>query len=250
MPTIDRAEPPYLQVVRHIRDRITSGELKDGDMIPSARQIAREWDVSLATATKALSTLRTSGLVRGVKGVGTVVHTEGQAHQTARDRTVSINRTGKIYPPGHYAKIRSAQLVSASKRAAEALGIEEGAPAIRRQRTTYREDHSPISTSVSWFAGDLAAVAPLLLTTGRIVQGTTQYVEEQTGRGIVATYVEHAAGAASDDAAGELGVPEGSPVLLSRNRFIDGDGAVIEYGESTAQPDHWIFYEYSIEDGE
>lgn len=250
MPTIDRAEPPYLQVVRYIRDRITSGELKDGDTIPSARQIAREWDVSLATATKALTTLRTSGLVRGVKGVGTVVHTEGQTHQSARDRTVSINRTGKIYPPGHYAKIRSSKLVPATKRAADALAINEGAPAIRRQRTTYREDHSPISTSVSWYSGELAAVAPSLLTTDRIVQGTTQYVEEQTGRGIVGTYVEHAASVAGADEAAELEIPEGSPVLLSRNRFIDGDGEVVEYGESTAQPDHWIFYEYSIEDGE
>jgi hypothetical protein len=36
-------------------------------------------------------------------------------------------------------------------------------------------------------------------------------------------------------------------VLLTRNRFLDHDGEVVEYGESTALPDHWVFYEYTIE---
>jgi hypothetical protein len=36
---------------------------------------------------------------------------------------------------------------------------------------------------------------------------------------------------------------------MSRNRFMDAEGVVLEYGESTALPDHWVFYEYTIEDG-
>lgn len=250
MPTIDRAEPPYLQVVRYIRDRITSGELQDGDTIPSARKIAQDWDVSLATATKVLSTLRSDGLVRGVQGVGTVVHTAGLTHQSAKDRAIAIDRTGKIYPEGHYAKIRTAELAAAPGDAAQALGIEIGAPAIKRQRTTYRADDAPISTSISWFDGSLAPRAPLLLIADRIKQGTTRYLEEQTGNKVVATHVKHAAGGAGYDEASELGVPEQSPVLLSRNRFIGEDGSVVEFGESVALPKQWVFYEYALKDEE
>lgn len=78
MPSIQREEPPYLQVARHIREQILSGELTEGDPVPSARQITRDWNVAMATAMKALATLRTEGLVRAVPGKGTIVDaTEG-----------------------------------------------------------------------------------------------------------------------------------------------------------------------------
>jgi DNA-binding transcriptional regulator YhcF (GntR family) len=68
-----RAEPPYVRIVTAIRHRITSGELRAGDRVPSTRQISQEWGVAIATATKVLTTLRQDGLVRAVPGVGTVV---------------------------------------------------------------------------------------------------------------------------------------------------------------------------------
>ncbi|MBV8932726.1 MAG: GntR family transcriptional regulator [Kutzneria sp.] len=250
MPSIDRPEPPYLQIARHIRDQILAGQLKDGDHIPSAREIMRSWRVASATATKALGTLRAEGLTQAVEGVGTVVRAQGTVHRSARDRSIAIGSTGRIYPPGHYAKIRRAGVEPAPMLVADALGVEEGMPVIRRQRTTYTAEDVPVSTSVSWFDGALATNAPLLLIPERIVQGTAKYAAEQSGRSMVTTYVQHAAGFASEEEAAELGITDGSAVLLSRNRFVDGEGAVIEYGESTALPGHWVFYEYSIEDSE
>ncbi|RAS58892.1 GntR family transcriptional regulator [Lentzea atacamensis] len=247
MPSIERPEPPYLQVVRHIREQIKSGQLKDGDRVPSTREIATTWNVAMATATKVLATLRSEGLTRAEQGVGTVVQTKQALHLSAQDRAISIHRTGKIYPDGHYAKIRSAELRPAPELVADALGLELGAPVIRRERTTYTAEDTPVSTSVSWFDGALAGVAPKLLSTERLKQGTTRYVEEQTGRVAVGTYAQHAAGFASDDDAESLNVPPQSAVLISRNRYVDRDGGVVEYGESTALPGHWVFYEYTNE---
>ncbi|MFC8074165.1 TetR/AcrR family transcriptional regulator C-terminal domain-containing protein [Streptomyces sp. NPDC057307] len=65
--------PPYLRIVAEIRRRIADGELSPGDPVPSTRQIAREWGVALATATKALTTLRLQGVVLAKPRVGTVV---------------------------------------------------------------------------------------------------------------------------------------------------------------------------------
>lgn len=246
MPSIERSDPPYLQIAAHIRHQIISGELQDGDPIPSIRQISETWQVANATATKVMSTLRAEGLTRSIAGVGTVVNAI-ETHRSAHDRAISVQKTGKIYPPGHYAKIRSAELSPATERVAAALGIEEGKGAIRRRRTTYTADDVPVSTSVSWFRAELAEAAPLLLETERIRQGTMRYVEEQTNAKLTGTHVQHAAGFANDDDAAALGVPAESPVLLSRNRFYDENGAVIEYGESTALPGHWVFYDYTIE---
>jgi AcrR family transcriptional regulator len=61
------------RIAAEIRRRITSGELKAGDRVPSARQITQAWGVAIATATKALAMLRAEGLVRAVPGIGTVV---------------------------------------------------------------------------------------------------------------------------------------------------------------------------------
>lgn len=65
--------PPYLVIASAIRARIASGELAPGDRVPSTRALTREWGVAMATATKALATLRQEGLVRPEPGVGTVV---------------------------------------------------------------------------------------------------------------------------------------------------------------------------------
>ncbi|GAA2427697.1 GntR family transcriptional regulator [Streptomyces pulveraceus] len=80
-PTTTPAEPPYLRIVAAIRRRIADGELLAGDRVPSTRQIAREWGVALATATKALTTLRLEGLVETRPRTGTVV--AGTAPPTA-----------------------------------------------------------------------------------------------------------------------------------------------------------------------
>ncbi|MEU4969801.1 TetR/AcrR family transcriptional regulator C-terminal domain-containing protein [Streptomyces smyrnaeus] len=65
--------PPYARIAAELRRRIAEGELAPGDRVPSTRQIAREWNVALATATKVLTTLRMEGLVEARPRVGTVV---------------------------------------------------------------------------------------------------------------------------------------------------------------------------------
>jgi DNA-binding transcriptional regulator YhcF (GntR family) len=67
------AEPPYQRIAAALRERITSGELKPGDRVPSTRQIAQEWGVAIVTATRVLTTLREEGLVIAKPRSGTVV---------------------------------------------------------------------------------------------------------------------------------------------------------------------------------
>lgn len=66
-------QPPYLRIAGDIRQRIADGDLRPGDRVPSTRQIARQWGVALATATKALTALRLEGAVEARPRVGTVV---------------------------------------------------------------------------------------------------------------------------------------------------------------------------------
>ncbi|WP_432002595.1 GntR family transcriptional regulator [Streptomyces sioyaensis] len=80
----DPSLPPYLRIVAEVRRKITDGELAPGDRIPSTRQLAKEWNVALATATKALTALRQEGLVQPRARVGTVVAAPSRGAAGAR----------------------------------------------------------------------------------------------------------------------------------------------------------------------
>ncbi|MFG3258202.1 GntR family transcriptional regulator [Streptomyces sp. NPDC048172] len=73
--------PPYLRIAAEIRRRIEDGELAPGARVPSTRQLAAEWNVALATATKALTALRQEGVVTARPRVGTVVAEARRPHR-------------------------------------------------------------------------------------------------------------------------------------------------------------------------
>ncbi|GIJ28304.1 GntR family transcriptional regulator [Micromonospora qiuiae] len=245
-PEVQRSLPPYLQITQHYREMIKRGELKDGDRLPSTRQIVDQWGVAHATAAKALSTLRAEGLVKAVSGGagGTVVSVR-EMGQSPQDRVMAGRRWGRIYPDGEQARIVSAEVVPAPAHVAEALGVDPDAEVIRRRRITYRGD-TPVSMSTSWFTGDLAETAPDLLLVERIRSGTPRYIEQQTGRMVRRGRDQFTAGLAAADVAQSLGIAEGSPVLVGRNWFRDQAGNVIEFGEYVSTQGRWQSYEYEV----
>ena len=63
-------DAPYVQIIEHYRQEIRSGRLQDGDMLPSGREIAQQFGVSLATAAKVATGLQALGLVTPRPGRG------------------------------------------------------------------------------------------------------------------------------------------------------------------------------------
>lgn len=238
MPELDRT-PPYLQVVQELRRRIVDGELADGDRLPSVRQIANEWQIAQATAMKALAALRADGLAESVVGVGTVVRSRRSLHRSAADRLDRALRTGKIYPEGEHAVIKSAELAAPPTWVADLLGLDEGAQAIRRHRVTHNQD-GPVSASVSWFSPDFAESVPALLVADRIPGGTPNAIEAGTGRRAVnATEEASAVFRANSEQAEDLGISPGDPVFVGRNIYSDTNGEILEIGESVAPEGRW-----------
>jgi DNA-binding GntR family transcriptional regulator len=248
-PELDRPLPPYVQIVEHYRALITTGQLKDGDRLPSTRQIVEQWKIAHATAAKALATLRSEGLVRTVQGGagGTIVSVQGVGF-APRDRMLSVRRWGRIYPPGEHARIVAAELVDpAPDYVLDGLGLTAKTPqVIRRHRITFR-DETPVSLSTSWFAGELAREAPALLIAERIPLGTPGYIEQQTGRRMAHGRDQLTPGLADAGVAGELAIAPGTPVLLGRNWVRDVDGGTIEFGEYVSVPSRYVAYEYEIQ---
>ncbi|MGW4791680.1 TetR/AcrR family transcriptional regulator C-terminal domain-containing protein [Nonomuraea sp. NPDC004297] len=65
--------PPHARIVADVKQRVADGRLRPGERVPSTRQLARDWNVALATAAKALTLLAREGVVVAEPRVGTIV---------------------------------------------------------------------------------------------------------------------------------------------------------------------------------
>jgi len=62
--------PIYRQIVDQILALVAGGVLREGQLLPSVRQVAREASVNPMTVSKAYSRLEAEGVVRRVRGQG------------------------------------------------------------------------------------------------------------------------------------------------------------------------------------
>ena len=65
--------PIYEQVERQIKDMILSGEINEGEMLPSMRFLAKELRISLITTKRAYEELERDGFIETRVGVGCFV---------------------------------------------------------------------------------------------------------------------------------------------------------------------------------
>ena len=70
----------YMQIVERIRQWILTGALKDGDLLPSERDLAQMFDVSRVPVREALKVLEFLGAVKHIRGKGVYVKKIGINH--------------------------------------------------------------------------------------------------------------------------------------------------------------------------
>ncbi len=72
----ESGQPIYEQIVSQIKGMILSGELQDGDALPSMRLLAKELKISVITTKRAYEELLRAGLIVSVTGKGSFVSTK------------------------------------------------------------------------------------------------------------------------------------------------------------------------------
>ena len=65
--------PIYEQLQNQIREGILSGQLREGEALPSLRQLAKDLRISVLTVTRAYTQLEQEGFVTNVQGKGCYV---------------------------------------------------------------------------------------------------------------------------------------------------------------------------------
>src|SRR5690606_28356924 len=66
-------EPIYEQIKRQIKESILRGELQEGELLPSIRQLAKDLHISVITTKRAYDDLEQEGFFVSVVGKGSLV---------------------------------------------------------------------------------------------------------------------------------------------------------------------------------
>lgn len=70
--------PIYEQIISQIKAKVMSGELKQGDPIPSMRALAKSLHISVITVQKAYEALQRDGFVETTVGRGSFISAGGK----------------------------------------------------------------------------------------------------------------------------------------------------------------------------
>lgn len=65
--------PIYEQITRQLKDAILSGELEEGEQLPSIRALANDLRISAITTKRAYADLESQGFIETVQGKGSFV---------------------------------------------------------------------------------------------------------------------------------------------------------------------------------
>jgi DNA-binding GntR family transcriptional regulator len=228
------------QIANVLRAQIEAGELKPGDTLPSDTELAARFEVSKPTMTKARAMLVALGLVASRAGAASTVRDVGGTPATAEHRPQRARTSGRIYPDGQYTRIVAAGIAPASAEVAAALGTELGSPVIERREVIHAADDTPLATSRTSFPAILIDQCPALLKTEPVAQGTTRYVEQQTGRlaaSIAGAVACRRGGAERDGDAAQLRLPPDAYLLALSTTTYDVNAATIAHAIELHPPD-------------
>ncbi|MDR0809290.1 MAG: GntR family transcriptional regulator [Gemmobacter sp.] len=224
----------YLQVQYDLQRRISSGEFKPEEMMPTEEQLCREYGVSRITVRRAVDGLVADLFVRRRQGVGTFVAGPRHALQSVRMRAylediLALDRHLRF-------ELLKTATIPAPARIAERLRIPEGADVCREDTIVLLNDQ-PFMVGDGHFPANLvSAIHP------DDFAGHEQPTERILHRaGIRIAYGEQSITAAAipETSAAHLGLAPETPVIAVERLYFDERGAPVAFISGFYHPERY-----------
>lgn len=217
--TADDRQPKYLRIHSALRDRITSGRWPADSPLPSQRDLASEFNVSIMTLRQALQLLADDGLIDTRHGSGTYVasrYAYGLGH--LRSFAADLAAQGAQVTT----RLLAADTVPAPDDVGARLGVAGQVLRLRRLRLA---DGRPVIVQTSYLPAQLAAA----LDPADLCRRGLYTVLAEHGRAVGRTSETITPATLSARDAHDLGRPEASPALLSHQvSFTTADLPVVD----------------------
>ncbi len=104
------SEPIYEQISRQVKTQIISGDLQEGDGLPSIRKLAKELYISVITTKRAYEELEKEGFIDTVGGKGTFVAVQNKELLREKKMKSIEDMMGKIVLEAHKLGVTHAEL--------------------------------------------------------------------------------------------------------------------------------------------
>jgi GntR family transcriptional regulator len=90
-------QPIYIQIVEQIRRKVASGELKQGDQLPTVRQLATDLRVNFNTVARAYRLLDEARVISTQQGRGTYIWEQPSEETLERLRSQELEALTRRY---------------------------------------------------------------------------------------------------------------------------------------------------------
>lgn len=231
------AIPLYAAVEKALKDEISLGVYRKGDLIPTEHDLSRQLQVSRQTVREAIRRLADAGLVSRHRGIGTRVNGTGEGArytypagslddivEQAREMPLRVDVATVIHARGHLAAF---------------LRCRQGTTWLHVRGLRYHEgDTVPLAMSELYIRNRFPGLKAKLLNLAGPVHAL---LETHYGEIIEQVEQEIRSITAAEDVARVLNLIPGSAALEIRRRFIGKAGRLILFGHAVYPADRFSY---------
>ena len=227
-------KPMYRQIADALREKISAGELKPGDALPTESSLQEAFNVSRVTVRQALKLLTEEHIVESIQGSGTYVKEERVNYdiyqltgfyEKLADRNVDIHSEVSIF-----------EVLKADAKLAEKLNLSHDDKVWHVKRVRFIKQ-KPVNLEETWMP---LALFPDL--TWEVMENSKYHYVEQIKKLVIdRSEQELVPIMPSEEAIAALSLDPAKPILEKVSRGFLKDGRVFEYSRNVFNTDDYKF---------
>ena len=227
-------KPMYRQIADALREKISAGELKPGDALPTESSLQEAFNVSRVTVRQALKLLTEEQIVESIQGSGTYVKEERVNYdiyqltgfyEKLADRNVDTHSEVRIF-----------EVLKADAKLAEKLNLSHDDKVWHVKRVRFIKQ-KPVNLEETWMP---LALFPDL--TWEVMENSKYHYVEQIKKLVIdRSEQELVPIMPSEEAIAALSLDPAKPILEKVSRGFLKDGRVFEYSRNVFNTDDYKF---------
>lgn len=227
-------KPLYRQIADAIRERITRGELKAGDALPTEAALQTEYGVSRVTVRQALKQLTEQKVIESIQGSGSYVKEE-RVNYDIYQLTSFYEKIADRHVQTH-SEVRVFEVITADDSLREKLQLQTGEKVWHIKRVRFLKQ-KPMALEETWM--------PLSLfpdLTWSVMEGSKYHFIEETKKLVIDRSEQEVLPILPDaETIDALELAPGKPILEKISRGFLSDGRIFEYSRNAFKSDDYRF---------
>lgn len=141
------SEPIYIKIEKYLRDLIDSGEIKQGELLPSENKLCKKFNVTRMTVRSAFNNLVKEGYISRKRGIGSIVLVNRISDNIGTVESYTKEMVNKGY--SIITKLISLTIVEADNIIKDKLNLDLGENVWEVKRVRYA-DGCPVSYMITY----------------------------------------------------------------------------------------------------